>query len=412
MSDALDSQLSTFLLADYFSQRQAAILSTWHLTCENDPALPTGASLTKEEFYDHIPELLNALGHRLRRQPDAVAVTAQRGRDHGRHRWHKGYPLGEILGEFAHLHNTLVGELRTFQDAHPTLDSDDLLVVHNLLNHLIHESIGESVSQYSLLQKLEAASRGEELQQALDQLRQLDRQRGDFLRMASHDLYSSFGAIQGAAFILDQPEISNEERTEMLQMLQRNFPKITALLTRLMDLARLEAGQESLRIETFDGAAVLRDLLESLQPLADERGLFLHGEGPPELPMESDPVKVYRVAQNLVLNALKYTETGGVSIRWAAENTTFWTMSVQDSGPGLSPRSAAWVVDPDEEPSVPFRVVSTETTYHSSEGEGIGLYIVKRLCALLNASMRVETRRGVGTLFQIRLPRRYEKGGA
>jgi signal transduction histidine kinase len=437
--DATAFQPPLARLADFLADRRPAILAAWRKSCESSSNLHPSDGLTQDEFYDHIPALLKVLELRLRlgEHADDNAVT-QKAREHGLHRWQKGYTLQEILSEITCLHECLIHEVRNYQVERESLNPDALLLAHSLVSKLVYEAIGGSVNQYSTLQKFEAASRAEGLQQALDQVNELVRQRGDLLRMASHDLYSSFGVIQGAAFILDQPEITEEERTEMLQMLQRNFPKITALLTQLMDLARLEAGQESLHVESFDAAELMRGLLESMQPFADERSLYLRADGPAHLPVEGDPVKVYRVAQNLLLNALKYTPFGGVSLQWSRENALRWVLTVRDTGPGLSPRSAAWLADPtpsseefaelfreitESEPaSAALPATSTATANDSlatavlsapavyqPESQGIGLYIVKRLCELLNASMDVETHPGAGTAFKIRLPVQYDK---
>jgi signal transduction histidine kinase len=84
------------------------------------------------------------------------------------------------------------------------------------------------------------------------------------------------------------------------------------LLNDLVDLARLEAGHEHRQLASFDAARVVRELGATFKPLADERSLFLHAEGADTLQVEGDPVKLQRIAQNLILNALHYTDRGGV----------------------------------------------------------------------------------------------------
>ena len=88
------------------------------------------------------------------------------------------------------------------------------------------------------------------------------------------------------------------------------------MLNDVMDLARLEAGQEQRSVEPFDAAVLLRELCEGLQPLAGERGLLLKAVGPTTFPVEGDTVKTRRIVQNLLLNALKYTQEGGVTATW------------------------------------------------------------------------------------------------
>lgn len=102
------AQLATFLVS-----RREAILTNWHTICENDNSLSGVAGLTREEFTDQIPALLNVFDKRLRQETEGTAPH-QIAREHGWQRWHKGYALHELLHELSYLHETLLGELRTF----------------------------------------------------------------------------------------------------------------------------------------------------------------------------------------------------------------------------------------------------------------------------------------------------------
>jgi signal transduction histidine kinase len=208
---------------------------------------------------------------------------------------------------------------------------------------------------------------------------------------------------------------------------------ISGLLTDLMDLARLEAGQERRHVARFDAAEVLREFCNTFQPLARQRNLFLKAEGPQSLPVEGDSVKILRIAQNLVLNALKATERGGVRLLWEPRTISGvqqWLLSVQDTGPGFQSRSAAAPLEQAlrqataEAHEVDARAESsgdatagsapmlksqsnprdagnaTSTAAAGTTGEGIGLSIVKRLCELLDATLELETAPGAGTTFR------------
>ncbi|MBO0932903.1 sensor histidine kinase [Fibrella aquatilis] len=406
------AQLATFL----FSRREA-VLTNWRTICENDPSLTIVAGLTREEFTDQVPVLLNVLEKRLRQETDGP-LPYQIAREHGRHRWHKGYALNELLHELSHLHETLLGELRTFWGQYAETSPNVLMMAHQLVGTLIHEAIGGSIAQYDEFQKAEATERALNLQRALDDVNELVRQRGAMLRVASHDLRSSFSVIQGAASLLDMPDNTEQERTEMLQILNRNFPRLAIMLTELMDLARLEAGHESMQVKPFDAAELLRSLIDTAQPLALERTVFLTGDGPAYLPVMGDATKVFRIAQNLLTNALKNTLDGQVSMSWSRENQFRWIMSIQDTGPGLSSAAASWLSEqlrPVTESAAVFNEnLPPQPAIHlgvgdviQPDGEGIGLYIVKRLCELLNASLDVETRSGTGTLIRVRFPIQY-----
>jgi signal transduction histidine kinase len=195
-----------------------------------------------------------------------------------------------------------------------------------------------------------------------------------------------------------------------------------------MELARLEAGKEHREISEFDAAALLTELGDINQPMARNQGLFLRVSGPPMLTVEGDSGKVRRLLQNLILNALKYTRQGGVSVSWGEDKANWWLI-VEDTGPGLPSASGESMVlglteatasarESDEKTAAGQGNISQVltpkpaagdpgTTQHQS-GEGIGLSIVKRLCELLDASLELASSAHAGTTFRVVLPRRYQ----
>jgi signal transduction histidine kinase len=210
--------------------------------------------------------------------------------------------------------------------------------------------------------------------------------------------------------------------------LQRAVQGLNTMLGELMDLARLEAGQENREIAAFDAGALLTELGESNQPFALERNLFLKVQGPAQLSVEGDAEKVRRVAKNLLVNALKYTESGGVIVTWGEEKEHWWLM-VKDTGPGMLTESSTSLVtglqeatasakESDEKsaavkgetskvlPPPEENAVPTEPS-QDQPGEGIGLSIVKRLCELLDASLEIASSAEAGTTFRVVFPRRY-----
>jgi two-component system CheB/CheR fusion protein len=253
------------------------------------------------------------------------------------------------------------------------------------------------IQQDRWLQELE---RSQQTMQDLEQMRRYVRERGEFLRTTSHDLRGSFGVIQGAAALLNLMD-TKEEREQMLSMLNRNLSQVTELLTQLLDYSRLESGQEQVYHQAFNAAELLRELGTSLEPMASQRGLKLNVTGPASLPVEGDIVKVRRIAQNLLLNALTYTPSGEVTISWdKLSEDKGWQFSVRDTGPGLSERStqqlrngSSWIGKlPDSQ---------EDAMDASGPGEGIGLSIVRQLSNLLKATIEVTSKPGVGTLIEV-----------
>jgi signal transduction histidine kinase len=216
----------------------------------------------------------------------------------------------------------------------------------------------------------------------------------------------------------------DRQRATASRALQGSVESLRTLLTDMIDLARLEAGQEQLHLARFDAAALLRGYCDTVRPLAQQRGLFLRAEGPESLPVEGDAPKVQRIAQNLVLNALNVTQRGGLCLQWAERNASGaaqWLLCVQDTGPGFQAASPAApladaVLEATAEaqqaesgvaPAPTLGSQSDPDTPRESAGEGIGLSIVKRLCELLDASLEMETAPGAGTTFRVVFPRHY-----
>ena len=407
-------------LVAYLVSRREAILNNWRTACQQKPDFNTTAGLNREEFNNKVPFMLNELEHRLLDQPVEAEVELLAA-EHGLHRWQKGYALHELLGEIHVLNQIMLDELRQYWQLYP---STDMAVNHTYeqLAWFTAMSIKGSIEQYMELQRIAASSRAQTLEKALDDLNGLIRQRGDLLRTASHDLRGGFSVIQGAATLLNMADVSPDEREQMLEMLSRNLTSVRTMVIQLMDLARLEASQEPVTITSFDAGELLHSLMASYQPLAAEKGLLLKADGPSQLMVKSDPLQLQRIIQNLVLNALKHTDSGWISVSWSTENDVRWLISVQDSGPGLPKHAAgllAQLLAPTQESSAAYGIPNPEadaretevikaTKSFSSTGEGIGLSIVKRLCELLGASLEIETQTGRGTLFRIRMPIHYQ----
>jgi signal transduction histidine kinase len=180
----------------------------------------------------------------------------------------------------------------------------------------------------------------------------------------------------------------------------------------------------------FAAASLLRDVGSASQAAASDRGLFLKMDGPESLPVEGDKPKVLRILQNLLLNAVKYTQEGGVSVTWGLDkgrDTDRWTFSVQDTGPGIDEAHSAQFAQelhnattaaddateasPDRRrdiaPAATLPSASEELPPRQQAGEGVGLSIVKRLCELLDAGLELATKPGHGSTFRVILPRRY-----
>jgi signal transduction histidine kinase len=432
------SELGAFLGA-----RQAAIMRSWREALHIDPSLTSGNALPRAQLNDHIPTVLltfeRELGAPEGQQEDAATDPAAA---HGIHRWQQGYDLREVVRELGCLNICVVDELEAYAAAHPQLDPGVMRNARRRWASTCTIGIEESAAQYFRLQRAEADEHLTQLEKALEAVRELERQRGELWQEIAHDLRGNVGVVSnvtaGLTFIAGLDDRTNS----FLRMLQRNVSALHHLLDDVTDLARLQAGREERSLSHFDAGALLLALCEGLLPSAQQRGLFLRWQGPPSFTVEGDAVKLRRLAQNLILNAIKYTQQGGVTVDWGnsdseADDRKRWLLSVEDTGPGFQagpsgPMAGAMeqatqlahdadtnsalashgldpaAIKPAPEPA-PAPVPAPDPLPDAQgPGEGIGLSIVKRLSEILDGSIELDSKPARGTVFRVFLPRQYE----
>lgn len=435
-ANPLMEQLSA-LAADLLERREA-ILAEWRSAGERDGERTIASSLSRVQFNDHIPAVLDCFGHSIQEWPVAdecelAGERAERVCDHGLQRWQQGYQLRELIREWGHLQICVAQELERYSAAHPDLDPAVMPTARRVWMQLCADGVTESATQYWRLHQTESAGHVNDLEEALSSLQTLERSRAEAWRTAAHDLRGSVTVVKGATTLLNDTanDPSDPIRVEVAGILNKSVASLHDMLNDLLSLARLEAGHEQREVTSFDAAALLRDFCTASQTAATDRGLFLKMDGPASLPVEGDRTKVLRILQNLLLNAVKYTTRGGVSVTWGPDrtrDTDRWTFSVQDTGPGIDELEAAPLAQEllaatevandaressgDRRRDMPAAITlpsaSGSLPKSQQPGEGVGLSIVKRLCELLDASLELATMPGHGSTFRVILPRTYE----
>lgn len=421
------------MLCDHFAARRDAILQAWRKADRADPDQTTGRSLTLGQFLDHIPEMLDAFECRLRSRPGGTgAVTADatkkdEGVKHGLHRWQQGYRLQELINECGHLQSSLYRELCHFAEKSPGIEPEILAEAQRQIMALVNDTISESAGQYERMQQAEAASHIGDLRGALTSLSEIERHRATLFHQAVHDLKNDVVGVNLAATLLGTMAMAESDRQESATYLKHAVQGLNTMLEELMELARLQAGQETRKIASFDAAALLSELCAAHQPIALERHLFLGVQGPKQLTAMGDAEKTRRLAKNLVGNALKYTPCGGVDVTWGVGKESWWLM-VKDTGPGMMTgpgtplvsglqEATASAKEADEDDKAlsspgeasqvlpaPWDAESAVAPSPHQPGEGIGLSIVKRLCELLDASIEIASSGETGTTIRVVFP--------
>jgi signal transduction histidine kinase len=432
---ATDAATQLTELAFELLERREAILDAWRAAGDAGPG-NIASSLSRAQFNDHIPAVLDCLAATLRSWPEeqdaeAVKLQADRVCEHGLQRWQQGYPLRELIAEWGHLQVAVVDELERYADEHRSLDPSVMPAARRVWAQLCAGGVTQSATQYWRLQQAESAGHVNDLEKALSALHAIEQSRAEAWRTAAHDLRGSVTVVKGAATLLNESDATQPElRGEVADMLSKSVSSLHDMLNDLLSLARLEAGHEQRELTTFDAAALLRDFCSASQSAAADRGLYLKMDGPESMPVQGDRTKILRIVQNLLLNAVKYTQRGGVTVTWALDNgrdTDRWTFSVQDTGPGIDENraaplaqellSATEAADDARDSSTDRRrdIPAAATLPSASQalpqsqqpGEGVGLSIVKRLCELLDAGLELATKPGQGTTIRVILPRSY-----
>jgi signal transduction histidine kinase len=418
MANVLDEMAD---LASHMRNRRDALLSAWQSAIRRDPNLTGGDALPRAELLDHIPALLYAFERSLLHAPsEALAEAAGQApaAAHGLQRWLQGYDLREVTRELGKLNACVIFELDTYAKAHPEVSAEAFIRARQAWATLCCSAIEESVNQYFSLQQQEAEGQVKDLERALEEIRVLERQRGDLWREAAHDLRGNLSVVASVTVGLTRRGKEESSRDEFIRILMRNVTSLHQLLDDVTSLARLQAGREVRQIEPLDATPLLQSLCESIRPIALQRGLYLNCAGPDGLAADGDAVKIRRIAQNLILNAVKYTHAGGISVSWgdsAPNDSKRWILSIQDTGPGFhtasaQPLAAALKPANEAKPVAGSHTNPEESdtqTLRGDAGEGIGLSIVKRLCDMLDASIEMESIKNHGTTFRILFPRHY-----
>ncbi|HYE96723.1 MAG TPA: PAS domain-containing sensor histidine kinase [Rubricoccaceae bacterium] len=223
---------------------------------------------------------------------------------------------------------------------------------------------------------------------------EMARLKSAFLANMSHEIRTPLTAIIGFAEVL-RDEVGPEHR-EFAATIEHGGKRLLGTLNSVLDLARLDAGREQLHPEVVDVVKEVRQALTLFARLAKEKDLALgFFANVPTLPASLDPSALDRVLTNLVGNAIKFTDRGGVRVCLETHGDRF-RLTVQDTGIGIEPEVL---------PSLftEFKQAS-EGLARTHEGTGLGLAITKRLVSLMGGEIRVESIPGVGSMFIVELP--------
>ena len=228
-------------------------------------------------------------------------------------------------------------------------------------------------------------------------IRHLERVRRDFVANISHELRTPVSVIQTSAETLldgalDDPRFSRE----FVERIERHASRMTHIIEGLLDLARLEAGQQSLAKDSVALRASVERALDLVQAQVREKNLIIDLRLTAELTVHADQKGVDQIISNLVVNAVKYSDPSGAVVIDAHAKKGWVRLEIADDGPGIAPEHRERVFERF------YRVDKGRS--RETGGTGLGLAIVKNLTLAMGGTLGIDAREPRGAIVWVRLP--------
>jgi signal transduction histidine kinase len=226
-----------------------------------------------------------------------------------------------------------------------------------------------------------------------EELSTIETLKTDFISNVSHEIKTPLAVIQSYATAIQDDSIPVEERQEYGKTIVEASKKLTELVTNILKLNKLE-NQEIVPVsEPYALDEQLRECVLNVEALWDKKNITLVGDDIDEVSVNCDQALLELVWNNLISNAIKFTDEGGTVTLALREEDGFVVATIKDTGCGISEEAAAHIFD---------RFYQGDTS-HSTEGNGLGLALVKKVMALIGGEISVESHIGEGTCITVKL---------
>ena len=318
---------------------------------------------------------------------------------------HSGQVVNDVTQDASFLPNPLLPET-TSELAVPIIVGQKVIGVFDVQSNRKNNFSEEDLRTYTTLATqtgiaLENAQMFEEQSITVDRLRELDHLKSSFLANMSHELRTPLNSILGFTQVIlegiDGP--LTDYMIADLQLIDKNGRHLLNLINEVLDMAKIESGRMSLTFEPVDIRHLLEDVLETTSPQVKEKMIYIHLEIDPQddLIITGDSIRLRQVLLNLMSNAIKFTETGGVTVH-VEKNFNNVHLTFIDTGIGIPKDKLEMIFEA-------FSQVDSSTT-RKVGGTGLGLPISRRLVEMHGGRLWAESNGhlGEGSIFHLVLP--------
>lgn len=243
-----------------------------------------------------------------------------------------------------------------------------------------------------------AHKRAEKMREAAENAKEA---RGEFLANMSHELRTPMNGIIGLSDILMETEIEEENRN-MVEAVNSSARNLLILLNDILDFSKIEAGELMMEKIPFDVRKIVKQIMSLQKSVALQKGLVIDSKISENVPhfLIGDPARLQQILNNLMSNALKFTEQGSIILSVYGQESHAGTftlnLAIKDTGIGIPKDKHAAIFEK-------FQQADTSTA-RKYGGTGLGLSITKDLAELMNGSITIDSEVGIGTTFIITIP--------